>query len=63
MNILINNGYLVIDNALNNEQCELYKKYIDDIFFETPDLDGLEIEGYERKNSWQTYRCFQFIYI
>lgn len=52
MDILVNTGYLVLDNALNNEQCDLYKKYIDDIFRETPDLDGLEVDGYERKKTF-----------
>ena len=54
MDILISNGYLVLDNVLNNEDCDLYKKYIDDIFLETPDLDGLEIEGYERKKTFNS---------
>ena len=48
MDILIDKGYLILYDSLNTDQCNSYKKYIDDIFRETPDLDGLEIDGYER---------------
>lgn len=48
MDILNDKGYLTLYDCLNTEQCNFYKKYIDDIFRETPDLDGLEIDGYER---------------
>lgn len=47
MDILIDKGYLTLCDFLNTEQSDSLK-YIDDIFREKPDLDGLEIDGYER---------------
>lgn len=54
MDLLVRDGFLVLENALNSEQCDFYKKYIDDIFSATPDSDGLEIDGYERNKTFNS---------
>jgi len=48
MDTLIDKGYFILYDCLSTEQCDAYIKYIDDIFRATPDVDGLEIDGYER---------------
>jgi hypothetical protein len=48
MERLIKDGYLVLDNILSMTECAEYKQFIDELFAINPDLDGLEIEGYNR---------------
>lgn len=42
------NGYVKFDNILSLDECEYYINYIDELFDKYPDLDGLDIENYNR---------------
>jgi hypothetical protein len=40
--------YIVIENFLTSKECDNYIKYIDKLFEDMVDIDGLEIDGYQR---------------
>jgi hypothetical protein len=48
MDILEQQGWLVLPIFFSQEECNKYRAWIDKLFADEPDLDGLEIEGYNR---------------
>jgi hypothetical protein len=48
MDNLITDGYITIPNLLTLDECQEFCQWIDELFSDEPELDGLEIEGYDR---------------
>ena len=48
MDNLITDGYIIIPNLLTLDECCEFCQWIDELFFDEPELDGLEVEGYDR---------------
>ena len=48
MSVLEQQGYLVIPNFFQQAESNEFRMWIDELFIAAPDLDGLEIEGYNR---------------
>ena len=48
MDNLITNGYITIPNLLTLDECCEFCQWIDELFSDEPELDGLEVEGYDR---------------
>jgi hypothetical protein len=48
MDNLITDGYITIPNLLTIDECHEFCQWIDKLFSNEPELDGLEVEGYDR---------------